>query len=198
MAMSPVYYEEALDSAPLHARIRILTTEPTVTGNEYELHITGTVIDVFKGLELVRVGDNLEFTIQTTNQKMFPPGSDVPMDHESMMRARMIESHFYLRDGSPPRFVPLCGRVIVLCSGCAAELRTKAKFCPQCGTSQAMAKCSNCQTELNMGVKFCPECGTSPEWIMNHFNFFFRKLKLPAQQPVRIKEESLCQLHLKY
>jgi membrane protease subunit (stomatin/prohibitin family) len=46
------------------------------------------------------------------------------------------------------------------CVKCGATLPPGAKFCNECGSSQAPAKCSNCQHELKPGAKFCDECGT--------------------------------------
>jgi membrane protease subunit (stomatin/prohibitin family) len=46
------------------------------------------------------------------------------------------------------------------CMKCGAAMPSGAKFCNECGASQAPAKCSNCQNELKPGAKFCEECGT--------------------------------------
>jgi len=46
------------------------------------------------------------------------------------------------------------------CDKCGANITAGAKFCSECGASQAPAKCSNCQKELPPGAKFCNECGT--------------------------------------
>lgn len=53
------------------------------------------------------------------------------------------------------------------CVVCHAELRSGAKFCPQCGTAQPVAPaetgpaCPHCQTPLKPGAKFCGNCGES-------------------------------------
>src|SRR6266481_926354 len=46
------------------------------------------------------------------------------------------------------------------CVKCGAAMPAGAKFCSECGASQAPAKCSNCQRDLKPGAKFCDECGT--------------------------------------
>ncbi len=46
------------------------------------------------------------------------------------------------------------------CVKCGADLKVGARFCNECGASQAPAKCANCQHELKPGAKFCDECGT--------------------------------------
>jgi membrane protease subunit (stomatin/prohibitin family) len=48
----------------------------------------------------------------------------------------------------------------VKCVKCGVAMPAGAKFCNECGASQAPAKCSNCQHELKPGAKFCDECGT--------------------------------------
>jgi membrane protease subunit (stomatin/prohibitin family) len=48
----------------------------------------------------------------------------------------------------------------VKCVKCGVAMPASAKFCNECGASQAPAKCSNCQHELKPGAKFCDECGT--------------------------------------
>jgi membrane protease subunit (stomatin/prohibitin family) len=51
----------------------------------------------------------------------------------------------------------------VKCVKCGAEVNAGAKFCSECGASQAPAKCANCQNDLKPGAKFCDECGTKVE-----------------------------------
>jgi class 3 adenylate cyclase/tetratricopeptide (TPR) repeat protein len=47
----------------------------------------------------------------------------------------------------------------VSCSNCGATLVPGAKFCPECGTRQAIA-CPSCGTPSAPGTRFCSECGT--------------------------------------
>jgi membrane protease subunit (stomatin/prohibitin family) len=49
------------------------------------------------------------------------------------------------------------------CVKCGASLAADAKFCNECGASQAPAKCAKCQNDLKPGAKFCDECGTKVE-----------------------------------
>jgi membrane protease subunit (stomatin/prohibitin family) len=49
------------------------------------------------------------------------------------------------------------------CVKCGAAMPADAKFCSECGASQAPAKCSKCQNDLKPGAKFCDECGTKVE-----------------------------------
>ncbi|WP_339250433.1 SPFH domain-containing protein [Sporosarcina sp. FSL W8-0480] len=48
------------------------------------------------------------------------------------------------------------------CPHCQAQIRTTAKFCPECGNSvqQKKVPCISCKVEINEGSKFCGECGT--------------------------------------
>ncbi len=46
-----------------------------------------------------------------------------------------------------------------VCVRCGAAIAPNAKFCPECGTSQATPKCVSCGAMLPPGTKFCPECG---------------------------------------
>ena len=46
-----------------------------------------------------------------------------------------------------------------ICSSCKKTIPANAKFCPECGASNAAKFCSNCGTKLAPGAKFCPECG---------------------------------------
>lgn len=45
------------------------------------------------------------------------------------------------------------------CPKCGAQIKSTAKFCPECGTKMKPV-CPNCKKELSAGTKFCPECGT--------------------------------------
>ena len=56
-----------------------------------------------------------------------------------------------------PKEAPKAGKK---CVKCGHELASDAKFCPECGTAQPVAKfCSNCGAKVEAGAKFCPECG---------------------------------------
>lgn len=47
------------------------------------------------------------------------------------------------------------------CVKCGAEIKDGARFCPSCGTKQALV-CPQCGKELeNPDAKFCPNCGAS-------------------------------------
>lgn len=48
------------------------------------------------------------------------------------------------------------------CPHCQANIRTSAKFCPECGQSvqQKKVPCIHCKAEITEGSKFCGECGT--------------------------------------
>lgn len=45
------------------------------------------------------------------------------------------------------------------CVKCGAAIAPGAKFCPECGASQAAPKCTSCGAAIPAGTKFCPECG---------------------------------------
>jgi membrane protease subunit (stomatin/prohibitin family) len=46
------------------------------------------------------------------------------------------------------------------CPKCAAEIKTSAKFCPECGENLNTVKaCSKCGHEMKKSAKFCPDCG---------------------------------------
>lgn len=49
-------------------------------------------------------------------------------------------------------------QVIVQCAKCGASIPGKAKFCPECGETQA-ASCPACGEPVAKGNKFCPNCG---------------------------------------
>jgi membrane protease subunit (stomatin/prohibitin family) len=49
------------------------------------------------------------------------------------------------------------------CIKCGAAIVADAKFCNECGASQAPAKCAKCQNDLKPDAKFCDECGTKVE-----------------------------------
>ena len=49
------------------------------------------------------------------------------------------------------------------CVKCGAAITPGARFCNECGASQAPAKCAKCQNDLKPGAKFCDECGTKVE-----------------------------------
>lgn len=49
------------------------------------------------------------------------------------------------------------------CSKCNADMKSSAKFCPECGEKQEAQKktkhCTECGAEVKSTAKFCPECG---------------------------------------
>lgn len=48
----------------------------------------------------------------------------------------------------------------VACVKCAKPIAAGSKFCPECGSAQALA-CPRCNARLDRPSKFCPECGAS-------------------------------------
>jgi len=55
---------------------------------------------------------------------------------------------------------------LVQCSKCSAKLTASQKFCPDCGTTNAVAQqkekfCGSCGEKMKAGQKFCAECGAS-------------------------------------
>ena len=46
------------------------------------------------------------------------------------------------------------------CPSCGHENPAGAKFCLECGASQAL-RCAQCRTDLPAGAKFCLECGAA-------------------------------------
>ncbi|MBQ3494040.1 MAG: SPFH domain-containing protein [Clostridia bacterium] len=60
------------------------------------------------------------------------------------------------------KFCPECGETQAeLCPKCQKPVPAKAKFCPECGEKiSKTTTCPKCKTELKKGTKFCPECGT--------------------------------------
>lgn len=59
------------------------------------------------------------------------------------------------RDESKPAPV-----TAVKCPKCKAEVKSTAKFCPECGEKMDASKfCASCGAEIKGAAKFCPECG---------------------------------------
>lgn len=48
--------------------------------------------------------------------------------------------------------------VTIQCVKCGASIPGKAKFCPECGATQALA-CPKCGEKISKGSKFCSNCG---------------------------------------
>lgn len=48
--------------------------------------------------------------------------------------------------------------VVIQCIKCGASIPGKARFCPECGTTQALA-CPKCGEPISKGSKFCANCG---------------------------------------
>jgi len=48
--------------------------------------------------------------------------------------------------------------VIIQCVKCGASMGGKAKFCPECGATQALS-CPKCGEPIRKGTKFCGNCG---------------------------------------
>jgi membrane protease subunit (stomatin/prohibitin family) len=49
------------------------------------------------------------------------------------------------------------------CTECGGAVPPSAKFCPNCGHTQAGSGCSGCGQPVPDGAKFCPNCGTKQE-----------------------------------
>ncbi|AOJ70585.1 MULTISPECIES: zinc ribbon domain-containing protein [Burkholderia] len=47
------------------------------------------------------------------------------------------------------------------CAKCGAINGADAKFCAQCGASQAPAACGACRALLDASARFCPQCGAA-------------------------------------
>ena len=45
------------------------------------------------------------------------------------------------------------------CNACKVPLVAGARFCGECGASQAAGKCAKCKAKLKPGARFCSECG---------------------------------------
>ena len=49
-------------------------------------------------------------------------------------------------------------QVVIQCVKCGASMPGKAKFCPECGATQAVC-CKKCGEPISKGSKFCANCG---------------------------------------
>ena len=49
-------------------------------------------------------------------------------------------------------------KVTISCAKCGASIPGKAKFCPECGATQALS-CPKCGEPISKGSKFCGNCG---------------------------------------
>lgn len=49
-------------------------------------------------------------------------------------------------------------QVSITCTNCGATIPGKAKFCPECGATQALS-CPKCGEPITKGAKFCGNCG---------------------------------------
>ena len=57
------------------------------------------------------------------------------------------------------KFCPECGEKVGLtCAKCGATIKPSAKFCSECGTPTSKS-CAKCGAQLKANAKFCPECG---------------------------------------
>ena len=60
---------------------------------------------------------------------------------------------------SGAKFCPECGNPMAdLCPKCGASVAKGAKFCAECG-AKLSASCPKCGAEVKPGAKFCAECG---------------------------------------
>ncbi|WOF15905.1 SPFH domain-containing protein [Methanoplanus sp. FWC-SCC4] len=65
------------------------------------------------------------------------------------------------------KFCPNCGAsqapATVKCPKCNGDVLEGAKFCSNCGNPMVANKCSNCGEDLDPGTKFCSGCGNPVE-----------------------------------
>ena len=58
---------------------------------------------------------------------------------------------------------PLQEEAKIPCPSCQAQIRTTARFCPECGKSverqEEKIACPKCNAQIRATAKFCPECG---------------------------------------
>jgi hypothetical protein len=139
MALDPQYYQEAKEAAPLHLRVTDLilkqapprmqqhtsdgwrdipTTEadykpipqpPLPIGTHLRILVSGKVEQVFRGGELARVGDRIEFTVEAYS-KAFPIGGQ-GMDYDQLINAQSLDAYL---EAEPPRFTPVLGLVTIV------------------------------------------------------------------------------------
>lgn len=65
--------------------------------------------------------------------------------------------------GAKDEAKPAAAADTVKCSKCGADVKSGAKFCPECGNKMAVAGktkfCPECGAKISARAKFCPECG---------------------------------------
>ncbi len=83
-------------------------------------------------------------------------GMGVGMGAGAMMGQMFTQSMHQASQPVPQQQVQPSNNV---CIRCGAAIAPNAKFCPECGASQAAPKCVSCGAMLPPGTKFCPECG---------------------------------------
>lgn len=62
------------------------------------------------------------------------------------------------QDEKPPQLKKRAAKA-PKCSACKAVLVKGARFCAECGASQASGRCSDCKEKLKPGARFCSGCG---------------------------------------
>ncbi len=88
---------------------------------------------------------------------------DTPRQQPAEPKAKCVHCGAEIKEGA--KFCPECGKSQAnLCPKCGNPVSKTAKFCPECGeVLKKENKCAKCGTELKEGAKFCPECGTKVE-----------------------------------
>lgn len=76
------------------------------------------------------------------------------------MGAASVMGQAFTQSMQPQQAVPAAQAVPQTpCASCGKSISSGAKFCPECGASQAEPKCVKCGAPKAAGAKFCPECG---------------------------------------
>jgi hypothetical protein len=108
MALAPQYYEEAQLEAPIHVIMSDIRLTPT-TGTMPRVIVEGTISTIFKGEELVALGDRVAFEV-TAGKRDLPIPGDMTIYSESLEGATTLEAYFA---GTPPHLNTVLGMVWV-------------------------------------------------------------------------------------
>ncbi len=89
-------------------------------------------------------------------------GMGVGMGMGAGMGAGMGMGNMFNQQPAQGAPAPAPAEPMISCSGCQAQIKQTAKFCPECGqkNAQGMVPCVSCKVEIKEGAKFCPECGS--------------------------------------
>jgi len=105
MAISPIHEQKNRDNASLHLVITdIVLTYPadpisTEYGPDTRIDISGKVETVFRGQDLVRIGDSIKFRAYIWKDDWPETLGGYYINYNLLVRARRIEAYF---DGIPP------------------------------------------------------------------------------------------------